>query len=1219
MTPASCPACGQPTIAGKRFCADCGAPLPQMCGACGQPLVPGKRFCADCGAPVPATGSSSPTPTAPAPPQPPALEAQFSTFQQALPPSVHQQIFTQEEGENRVLTILFADLSGSTAAIGALAPEDAAALLHDVLRAMVEAIVAHGGRINQVLGDAVLAFFGTPVAHENDPERAIRAALQIREAVQGRGLRVTAGINSGEVYLGELGRGPRQDVRAVGSAVNLAARLQQKAQPGQILVGESVYRHTRRAFEFARSEVEAKGFAEPVAAYEVLRALPHPEKVRGIEGLRATLIGRDKELAALIDAADALVAERQGQLVTIVGEAGIGKTRLIAELKEYLGEKDVRWLEGRCLSIGQPVSFWPFIDLMRTYLHVSSEDGEEEMGRRLVESMDDLFGPDASGIIPYLGQMLSLTLEPRYEDRIRYAAPEQIRRQTLLRMRDVVIALARRRPLVLILEDVHWADDPSLDLLWVLMDELESAPLLLVCAYRPEREHGSYRIEGAASRKHQERYTAITLKPLTPRQSQQMVESLLDIHDLPEATKAVILAHAEGNPFFVEEVVRLLIERGVIYRADDRWHARESIGDLTVPDTIKSVILSRIDRLQGDVKYVLQCAAVIGRVFQRRLLEYLSGQSEALEKHLGRLEEHELIYKERIVPELEYAFKHALTQETAYEGILVRSRRAFHQRIGEGIEALYREQLEEYYELLAFHYSRSDDQEKAIDYLVKAGQKAADRYANTQALSYFGQALERTAGRAAEHEAILARRAGVLLATFSGKAAAQDYERLLAGARQRGDQAQELEALLGLGRSSYVMALDEQEGDYPTLCREQYQAAYDLARQRDDKRGMVLALIPTIWFVDFWRDYTGQADENIREALALSREIGDADLILDSELAMFRLATWRGITRTEGEDWSLRLLRQLESGHDLPRLKELYYNLMWAYLDWGAFERAIECCDAGIRLAAEVGAPPVQYPTLKALALVWLGRYGEAWEALQQEIADDEHPFGRAMKDLGTGLCLFEFALYDRAAAILREVVDQARRHQRAWMLHWAQSLLVQSLLRAGQVDDARLREIMQDVEKVGGSLTTTVGTSAPAVAMAEVSFHQGRLDEALGLADRSVSEAEQRGDTPVQMAALEVKLRILLALDRPSEAAAMADDALRMATEIRSLPIVWRLQAARAEALAMLGNTDAATQAYAAAAGVIRTLADSIPDATLRKEFLSNAQVASIMDAART
>lgn len=817
--------------------------------------------------------------------------------------------------------------------------------------------------------------------------------------------------------------------------------------------------------------------------------------------------------------------------------------------------------------------------------------------------MTELFGQDAEGIIPYVGQMLSIKLEEQYQEHIRHAAPEQIRRQTLLRMRDFFVALARRHPLAVILEDLHWADDLSLDLLWVLMDELVAAPILLVCIYRPEQEHGCWQIESAASSKHLERYTPLHLKPLTQQESQQMVASLLAIQDLPPATRAAILQNTEGNPFFVEEVVRLLIERGIIYREEGQWKAKEAIGELEVPDTVKSVILSRVDRLQQEVRSVLQCAAVIGRVFQHRLLEYLSGQKEALEQYLSQLVAYELVYKERIVPELEYAFKHALTQETAYEAMLTRHRKAFHQRVGEAIEALYEEQIEEYYELLAYHYSRSDHKEKAIEYLVKAGQKAAARYANQEALGYLEEALKLAEG-AADDATILAHRARVLLDIFRGKEAASDYTQLLQSARENQDRERELKALLGLASACYVIALDGREPDAASRSRELYEAAYTLARELGDRANMVRALVPTLWFLDFWPEYRAQAAANADEALALSQEIGDEDLIIDSKLAPFPYL--RGLDAEEERE----LIDQLEARHDLLRLKDFYYRLMWMHLGRGHYERSIECCDAGIKLASETGVPPVQYPTIKALALMNLGRYGEAYTSLQNEVAGPEHALGTAMKALGTGVYCLELMAYDRASEICGQVLDQARRLRRAWMRRWCQAVLAKSLIRAGRLDRAGLDSITQDLESIGSTL--------PEEVLAELLLSEGRLEEALQAAERSASLAEERSGKPGELAALELKLRVLLRQDRPADAIRLADELLPMAEGMSYLPMVWRLRAAGAQAQAALGNRAAASEEYQSAATVIQRLADTIPDAGLKAGFMADPLVASILAAAR-
>ena len=510
MSPALCPACGQPATPGKRFCGACGAPLPQQCPACGAFNAPGKRFCEDCGTALAThdrpAGATSSRAEQPALGRQLILEEQFTAFQRTLPVSLQGQLFTQPEGENRVLTILFADLTGSVARTAHLQPEDAAALVDQVLKAMVDAILAHDGRINRLLGDAVLAFFGTPVAHENDPERAILAALELRAAVQTLGLNVTAGINTGDVYLGAIGTEQHREITAQGPVVNLAARLRETAEPGQILVGETVYRYTRRSFDFARHEVQAKGIAQPVPAYAVLRALPRPEKVRGIEGLRADLIGREKELSGLADALTEVRAGR-GQIVTLIGEAGVGKSRLIAELKEMAlthvaDQPPPLWLEGRCLDVGMAVSYWPFLDMLRAYFAFLPEDDDRVRGTRIAASVaalvqrGDLTERQDTEMLPLLGNLLGARFGSDLDSWLASASPEQIKHQTFLTLRDLFLVLAKGQPVILVLEDLHWADSHSLDVISLLMESLRLAPLFLVCAYRPEQEHKCWHLGG---------------------------------------------------------------------------------------------------------------------------------------------------------------------------------------------------------------------------------------------------------------------------------------------------------------------------------------------------------------------------------------------------------------------------------------------------------------------------------------------------------------------------------------------------------------------------------------------------------------------------------------------------------------------------------------------------------------------------------------------------
>jgi predicted ATPase len=464
------------------------------------------------------------------------------------------------------------------------------------------------------------------------------------------------------------------------------------------------------------------------------------------------MIGREHEFADLKDAADAWLGG-QGQIVSIIGEAGIGKSRLVTELREYLGDKVMEKLdeeegltasvlEGRCVSIGQPISYWPFLDILRSYFGLSEDDDEATRARKVAESIDQLMPKGADETLPLLGNLLSIKFGNELDDRLEFAGPEQIRYQTLMRLRDLFEALARRQPLLLILEDLHWADDLSLDLISLLMDSLVATSLMLLCIYRPERGHRVWQLGDQARRKCLDRYTELILNPLSSHQSRVLVESLLEIENLPESAKNIILTKSEGNPFFIEEVIRSLIEQDVVYLEDNHWIARDEIANIHVPDTIQSVVLARVDRLHEEAKYILRCASVIGRLFRYRLLQHISQQEHDLDRHLSDFEEKELVYEERTVPELEYAFRHAFTQEATYEGILERQRREFHQKVAEGIERLYQGNLDEYCEELAHHYTLGVDIQKAIPYLLQSGNKAKLTYSNDTALSCYQQLLD---------------------------------------------------------------------------------------------------------------------------------------------------------------------------------------------------------------------------------------------------------------------------------------------------------------------------------------------------------------------------------------------------------------------------------------------------------------------------------------------
>jgi adenylate cyclase len=672
--------------------------------------------------------------------------------------------------ENHLVTALCADIHRCAPGTGDRTGDGVTPTLR-LLQAVTDALVKYEGRLEKCEGARVLAVFGMPQAHEDDAERAIRAALEIREAAERMGLTVTTGIDTGELLAGDVDSERTPEARGtdssnrlldtVGPAVQQAADLREQARPGEVIVGQSTYHLTRRAFVFTPlSRSTARG-SPRAGSYAVARPLPRPQKPYGIDGRRAPLIGRDEELSKL-QAVLAKVFQGRGQIVSLTGEAGVGKSRLVAELKlaalahaqaENSGTHAVPlWLEGRCIELSMTAGYSLFVDLFQDLFAWRPGEDERTRAERLVAFLrqfvarQELSAERVEEMGPLLGHLLSVRFGTDWDRRLKNASPEQIRHQTLLTLRDLFVALAKRQPVILVLEDLHWADSLSLDAVALLMEELPHAPLLLLCLYRPEREHRCSHLATIAERKCPEQYTELRLRELTASQSRRLVKGLLGGSDPPASVRDLVLERARGNPFFIEEVVRSMIDGGGLRREGDGWRVRAEVASPNVPQSIQSLIRSRVDRLAPELKGVLEGASVIGRLVRRRLLEHTLRQTQDLDWGLWELEERAILYQERMVPEVEYSFQHVLTQETIYRSLPASRRAMLHQQVGEAIEALYQPALEAYHELLAHHYERSAADEKAVEYLLKAGEKARRAYLNAEATGYFQRALARLEG-----------------------------------------------------------------------------------------------------------------------------------------------------------------------------------------------------------------------------------------------------------------------------------------------------------------------------------------------------------------------------------------------------------------------------------------------------------------------------------------
>jgi class 3 adenylate cyclase len=624
-----------------RFCQNCGTRLEAPCPTCGTPNPASARFCANCGSSLGQTAS------APASAPAGAADPRHARLAAAAPAALVEKAraAAHHAGERRVVTALFADVVDSTALAEQMDPEDWTGLMNQAFDALTGVVYRYEGTIARLMGDALLAFFGAPVAHEDDPLRAAHAALGLLDAARAYAAQVRAqygidfairvGLNTGPVVVGEVGSSLVYEYTAMGDAVNLAARMQTAARPNTVFITENTYRQVADAFDSTDlGTIPIKGKSEPVHVFELGLPKQHAGRTRGMAGLAGQLVGREGELSVLFKASRATIAGL-GRAALIVGEPGIGKSRLVSEWKQRLlagppaAGPGIRWAEGRCLSYGQGMAYHLLIDLLYSLVGIASSAGDDETSAALSGLCVDLFGAHSPEIQPYLAHLLSLPLTGEPLERIRVLDPQSLQAQYLASMRRLLLALAARQPLFITLEDIHWADPSSVDLLIRLLPLASEARLLFGLVTRAERDAPGWKLVQAAREQLGAALVEIELPPLTPAESQELVTHLLDAAALPEEIRAVVLTKAEGNPLFVEEVIRMLVDRGFITRDEDTWRLAREVESADIPDNLQSLLLARIDRLPEDVKQTLRVAAVIGRQFPVRVLQEVLRRQEA--------------------------------------------------------------------------------------------------------------------------------------------------------------------------------------------------------------------------------------------------------------------------------------------------------------------------------------------------------------------------------------------------------------------------------------------------------------------------------------------------------------------------------------------------------------------------------------------------------------
>ncbi len=1105
------------------------------------------------------------------------------------------------------VTILFTDLVDSTQLNQTLGDVEARELQRELESTTHELVQAHKGIVVKGLGDGLMVAF-------QSARRAVACAQEIQIGMKRRNRSrpehtayMRIGLHTGEVIedSGDLH----------GETVIIAKRIEGLAPSGGIFVSETVFGvlGTSRDQLIDCGEFELKGIAAKWRLFEVPVIDEEESVVLSAPGL-TPYVGRHSERAILSDLISHAI-NGQGGMVMVAAEAGAGKSRFVRETTLSMSSQNVLALRGHCLEGEAAAPYQPFVEQIEELVRLwSPEQLRSVLG-------DD--APEVAKVIPQLRRTFSDIGEAAN------LAPDQERRFLLNGFTDFVTRITRIQPLVLSFEDLDWADESTLLLLTSLAQVAKGLPLLLVGTYRPgdvDTEHALAKVLADLTRR---RLTSeIRLAALTEIDATLMLAGLAGSTPPAELVQ-LIYSETEGNPFFIEELYSHLNERGDLFQDDGTWRSGVAISDTEVPRNVRLLIEQRLALVSESARTALTVAAVIGRKSDFEVLQIVSGLSEdVVLDGLEEAERHHLVAGTNEAGVIVFRFVHEQFRQTLLANLSALRRQRMHGRVVEAMSSHYAELADDHASDIAFHLANantSSDPERDIHYLSVAAHAALRSVAPEEAIRHVGIALNLAksgqtradlltlraralrgvpridealddltealnhAESIAARNRILRERAGLHLDLFNGPAASNDLDIVVADAQTSGDRVAELDALLALGRAYYVRSLDERE--YTQHTRSTYEATYALAQELNNVGVMIESLTPTVWFTDYWVDYGPTARANAEEALRLATELGDERLLIEAQTAHLRF-----VAGDEAIDQANEIRSRLEALRDPVRLKEHYYWMMWAFYRRARFEECIEACDKGIALAKQLGSAPVQYGSIKGMALVELGAYDRVVSALEEEVTDAEHPFGMAHQLFVRTLYLTALGATNPGLAVALEAMRQAEQVMRVWLQSgvWNSAIILASL-----GGDASRTELDQ-IEAIG----TKAGVAPGPRALGEIALQAGDYAEAREHIEPYVA-AQRRFDNRLEIGhSLEIFMRIELAEGRYSEAVAHATEALGVCDKTGQSPLRWRLHAGMAQAHRELGDIARSQEHANSARGDFELLSQRIDDVVLRGWF---------------
>ena len=1170
-----CPKCQTENPETNKFCRECGGTLINVCPQCGTEVLPQDKFCGQCGQAVGEKPRPSATSTA-------LDKAEPKSY---TPKHLAEKILTHRSsivGERKIVTVMFADVAGFTSLSEKLDPEEIHEIMDGCFKILLDEIHQNEGTINQFTGDGVMALFGAPVAHEDHAQRACHAALAIQRRlkeyaeklnrIQRIDFRMRLGLNSGPVVVGSIGDDLRMDYTAIGDTTNLAARVQQAATPGEVWLSHETRGLIQGYFsEEPVGEVTLKGKAEPQRLYRVIADRPEV-RTRFEAGLRrgvTELVGRRPEMEAL-RAAFERVRGGEAQVMDVVGEAGVGKSRLIYEFHKSLGQEAL-FFSGVCLQYGRSMNFLPVRDLVKEVFGLRAGMDEETVKNRIKEQIAD----NLAQFLPFYHNLLSLKVA---DSKFNSLNPEGRKFGTFEAVKSLLLDLSQQKPLVVFLEDVHWMDKLSEEFFTYLSRCIHGHSVMMLSAYRPEATPPW--AQGA-------HYQKLGLETLGLNSSIRLVMNLLGGLKLAPALEGKIAEKAGGNPFFMEEIVRELLERGDLVKEGNRYICRRPLDQIEIPSTIQGIIAARMDRLSEDLKRTTQVASVIGRDFAYKILKSVMELGDELRGHLTNLVGLELLYEKTLYPELEYIFKHSLTQDVAYESLLKQRRQEIHGRIARAIEELYAEKLEPHYEILAHHWELSGNPEKAVEYLILAGEKSNRDNAVQSARIFLKGALDLSQAYQVSLEPTIEARVRHGLGTASRAigdvdTAVEELKKAVEISRQWGMTEQEMDSLTQQA-ATIIFSEDDLE---------QAIGFYDgaLARTRAVGQKTVESFILSLkgnYICTTSRRYQGYL--MIREAEELALQTGDPRALSTVRLSRAIAERWLGLPEkavelTEGMVESLLSMFYLEVASLGIYIRGL------ALAEIGRTEEAMAILQNGIQTCESVGVT------------VHLDRLYNSLGYCFMEIQQIEKARELNFRSLELGRELME--RYSSGRQISAEVVAHATVN------------LMENLFDLGDPEGAW--ELMKSFELESGGDDYTRsrdrwGSRLDALA-ATILLDREDIAQAEVIILRNLQTAKREHMKKYEGRFLRLLGEVQTRRGAFDQALTNLGEAIRILGEVGNPRQLWQAHGSLASSYERMGRGSEAREQWGAAADIIRKVESGLADRQFREGFINARQVRGIL-----